>query len=236
VFIGPPWSIVGTGDFNLISTGDILWHNSSTGEIQIWFMDLYKITARATVQGEGGTPVFIGPPWSIVGTGDFSLNGTADILWHNSATGETQIWYMDGYRVGGRATVVAENGSPLFVGPPWNIVGIGDFSQNGTADILWHNSSTGEIQMWFMDGSRVAGRATVVAENGDPVSIGPPWSILGACDYNLNGAADILWHNSSTGETQIWFMDGPRIAARATVVGESGSAVFVGPPWSIVAT
>lgn len=48
--------------------------------------------------------------------------------------------------------------------------------------------------------------------------------------------SDILWYNSSTGETQIWFMDGHRVASRATVLGEDGSAVFVGPPWSIVGT
>ena len=50
---------------------DILWYNSSTGEIQVWFMDRHKLTGRATVLGEDGSAIFIGPPWSIVGTGLF---------------------------------------------------------------------------------------------------------------------------------------------------------------------
>jgi len=49
-------------------------------------------------------------------------------------------------------------------------------------------------------------------------------------------ATDLLWHNSSTGETQIWHMDGHRVSGRATVLGENGSAAFVGLPWSIVGT
>jgi hypothetical protein len=50
----------------------ILWHNSSTGEIQIWFMNKYKLTGSATVLGEDGNPAFVGPPWSIVGISSFS--------------------------------------------------------------------------------------------------------------------------------------------------------------------
>jgi hypothetical protein len=47
---------------------EIIWHNSSTNETQIWFMDRHRLTGRATVLGEDGRPAFVGPPWSIVGT------------------------------------------------------------------------------------------------------------------------------------------------------------------------
>jgi hypothetical protein len=45
----------------------------------------------------------------------------------------------------------------------------------------------------------------------------------------------IIWHNSETHETQIWFMDAERLRRRGTVLGEDGQAVFIGPPFSIVA-
>jgi hypothetical protein len=103
-------------------------------------------------------------------------------------------------------------------------------------DILWHNASTGETQIWFMDDHKVARRATVVGEDGKAALVGPPWAIVGASDFDRDGTADILWHNASTDETQIWFMDDHKVARRATVVGEDGKAVLVGPPWAIVGT
>ena len=69
----------------------------------------------------------------------------SDILWHNSSTGESQIWSVDGAKVSSRATVVGQDGKPVFVGLPWSIVGIRyDASQLGQPDIIWHNSATNE--------------------------------------------------------------------------------------------
>lgn len=48
--------------------------------------------------------------------------------------------------------------------------------------IVWYHNDTGETQLWFMDGHRIASRATVVDENGQFIPIGPPFSIKGAGD------------------------------------------------------
>ncbi|MCU1226578.1 MAG: Ca2+-binding protein toxin [Edaphobacter sp.] len=103
----------------------------------------------------------------------------AEIIWYHSQTGETQIWFMNGARVASRATVLGETGQPTFIGPPFSIVGVGNFNSDGNADILWHNSQTQETQIWFMNGARVASRATVLGETGQPTFIGPPFSIVG---------------------------------------------------------
>jgi hypothetical protein len=229
---------VSAGDFDHNGGSDILWHNASTNEMEIWISEMdrprgaLRVVGRAPVLGEFGNPESVGLPWSIVGTGDFDRNGGADVLWHNESTNETQMWLMDRHRVAGRATVVGEDGNPAFVGLPWSIVGAGDFDRNGGADILWHNESTNETQMWLMDGHRITGRATVVGEDGQPAFVGLPWSIVGAGDFDRNGGADILWHNESTNETQIWLMDRHRVIGRATVVHED-RPLFLGLPWSI---
>jgi hypothetical protein len=169
---------------NLRSTpGEVLWHNSLTNETQIWFMGRHRVTGRATVLAEDGRPAIVGPPWSIVGAGDFKENGVPDIVWHNSATNETQIWFMgEGAifnKITSRATVLAEDGRPAIVGPPWNIVGTGNSLTGDEREILWHNSSTNETQVWFMSRHSVTGRATVLAEDGRPAIVGPPWNIVG---------------------------------------------------------
>ena len=125
----------------------ILWHNSTTQETQIWFMNGCCVASRATVLGQGGKPTFVGPPFRIVGITDLNEDDTADILWHHDTTHETQIWFMNGFGVASRATVLGEDGKPTFVGPPFSIVGASERTRSGTAEILWHHSGTGEIHL-----------------------------------------------------------------------------------------
>jgi hypothetical protein len=110
---------------------DILWHHSITHETQVWYMDGHRLVDRGTVLGLDGNPAFIGPPFSIVGIGDMNGNGKADIVWYNSVTGETQVWYMDGHQLVDRGTVLGLDGNPAFIGPPFSIVGTGDFGGGG---------------------------------------------------------------------------------------------------------
>jgi hypothetical protein len=56
----------------------------------------------------------------------------SDILWYNSSTGETQVWYMDGHRLVDRGTVLGLDGNAVFIGPPFSIVGVGDMIQVGS--------------------------------------------------------------------------------------------------------
>jgi hypothetical protein len=113
---------------------EIVFHNSSSRETQIWFMDGGKIAKRRTVKAAGGSPIFVGVPWKIVGAGDFKFgggltpNGGADILWVNTLNQQTQIWTMDGDRIIDKAPIISEekNGrNNMTVGPPWQIIGLG---------------------------------------------------------------------------------------------------------------
>ncbi|WP_107383005.1 FG-GAP repeat domain-containing protein [Streptomyces agglomeratus] len=231
--VGPPWNIVGAiFDPFVFGRPNILWHNSSTNETQIWGMFNHAVNHRATVVDEQRHPTVVGPPWSIVATRD----DKPAVVWQNSDTHETQIWFMNDHVRTGRATVVDENGDRTVVGHPWNIVGAGNFNGDGKDDILWQNSDTHETQIWFMNGHKRTGRATVVDENGDRTVVGHPWNIVGAGNFNGDGKDDILWQNSDTHETQIWFMNGHKRTGRATVVDENGDRTVVGPPWNIVAT
>jgi hypothetical protein len=158
------------------------------------------------------------------------------ILWHNSLTEETQIWFMNDEWVARRATVLDENGAAIFVGPPWRITGTTDMARDGGWIIAWHNGGTDQTQIWFMNGDRITRRANVVDENGAGIVVGPPWRIVGTADMDRSGQPDIVWHNSWTGETQIWFMNGERIVRRANVLDEHGAGIVIGPPFRIVGT
>jgi hypothetical protein len=37
-------------------------------------------------------------------------------------------------------------------------------------------------------------------------AIAPPWQVVATADYNADGYTDIIWHNSQTGQVQLWLM------------------------------
>jgi hypothetical protein len=112
-----------------------------------------------------------------------------------------------------------------------------DFNLDGDIDILWHNplgsdsdpdhGIFGTSQIWFMNGAT----ARVAAENipggsgsagnfgggansgsgGSPGvgGSGPStWEPVGINLFSGDNHPDILWHNGSTGATQVWYMNG----------------------------
>ena len=242
IFVGPPWRIVAAYKFRII------WHNDTTNETQIWFMSSARarIARRATVQDENGEPILVGPPWRVVGAAQMSSAPLApsSIIWHNGTTNETQIWFMNdaelvdnGERIVRRVTVQDENNQPIFVGLPWRIVG------THLQQIVWHNDSTHETQIWEVREGRISRRVTVQDENGQPIFVGPPWRIVGTADFNRDALhqtqrSDIVWHNDTTNETQIWIRaeEGQRIARRVTALDENNKPIFVGLPWRVVAS
>ena len=91
-------------------------------------------------------------------------NGDSDILWQNTSSGQVSIWEMSGNTLVGGGPV-----SPN-PGPSWQAIGTGDFTHDGFSDdILFQNSSTGQVSIWEMEGNSIAG--------GGPVSPnpGPSW-------------------------------------------------------------
>jgi len=50
---------------------------------------------------------------------------------------------------------------------------------------------------------------------------------VGAGDYNADGKPDILWSQTSSGETDFWYMNGITVAGSAYVTP-------IPPPWTIV--
>jgi hypothetical protein len=195
------WLIAGVGDFNDDGKADILWRNSSSGEVYLWLMD------GTTIQSQGSLGS-VTSDWVIQGMGDFNDDGNADIVWRNTTSGEVYLWLMNG------TTIQSQGGVAESVPPSsgWAIAGVGDFNDDGTSDILWQNSTSGEVYIWFMDGTTIQSQAGVAV-----VSPSSGWAIQGVGDFNDDGSADILWRNSPSGEVYLWLMNGLTIASQGGV-------------------
>src|SRR5579863_4019548 len=153
-----------------------MWRNTN-GDAGLWL----------TTAGGGFTTVDFGVisnDWQMQGAGDFNGDGKADILWRNNVTGQVGEWLSKpgtGYQ-GFTMPIIAT------VATSWKIQGIGDFSGDGLADILWRNTN-GDTGIWLT--TSTGGFTTV-----DFGVISTSWVIQGVGDYNGDGKADILWRNT----------------------------------------
>ncbi|KJU81892.1 FG-GAP repeat-containing protein [Candidatus Magnetobacterium bavaricum] len=98
-----------------------------------------------------------------------------------------------------------------------------DFNGDGKSDILLHNTNTGDIYMWFMNGFAIANGGFAVG------NLASDWQIKAVSDFNGDGKSDILFHNTNTGDIYMYIMDGATIA--------NWGPVFTGLPsdWQIKA-
>ena len=105
----------------------------------------------------------------------------------------------------------------------WRIAATPDLNRDGYPDLLWQNSTTGEVVYWLMDGITRLDYATLVKK------ISPAWQLVGSADLDHNGSADLLWQNTTTREVVYWLMDG--------VTRTSYGTLYSGIPteWKIVA-
>jgi hypothetical protein len=211
--VAAPWAIVGQRDFNGDGNADILWRNTTTGDVAMWEMNGTTIVNPSTT-GLGNVPT----AWSVVGTGDFNGDGMADILWRNTTTGDLAIWEMNGTTILNPSTSGVGNAALN-----WTVVGVGDFNGDGKADILWRNSTNGNLAIWEMNGTAVTSSTTFA-------NLPSAWFVAGTGDFNGDRKSDILLQDNS-GDVAIWEMNGTTITnANASGVGNLSTV------WSVAVT
>lgn len=131
---------------------------------------------------------------------DFDGDGSADIVFRNHRTGDTQILLVKG-----------ENYDTEFFSIPrvsdknWKMSGTGDFNKDGSVDIVWRNYRTGDNGIWLMNGT-----TSEMNKVSLPRFSNTDWHIEGTGDFNKDGNVDILWRNYHTGDNMIWPMNGTR--------------------------
>jgi hypothetical protein len=221
---GPDWKAIGIGteELNGLGVSNILWQNTD-GQAAIFETNPFSGIVGT---GEAGGVVSLnpGPSWRAIGTGDFNDDGLADILWQN-ANGQVSIWEMNGNNlIGGGAVEIAGGTTSLNPGPSWKAIGTGDFNDDKRSDILFQNTSTGQVSIWEMNGNHLIG--------GGPVSPnpGPSWKAIGTGDFNHDAFSDILFQNTISGQLSIWEMNENKL------VGGGPVSPNPGPSWHAIGT
>ncbi len=183
-----PW------DFNNDGNADLLWQRDADDHVSEWYMDdSFGINSNlATVEGTA--------PGKLVGMADINEDGINDYIWTFQLRNRqiVTVWKMNLDRTIQSSVELGR------VAAPYVYRGVGDMNSDGHEDILWQNSLTGKVIVWYLDGNET--KLGYAALTG---SI-PVYHLQLVEDFNADGNDDLIWQGESGGKTRIlvWFMNG----------------------------
>ncbi len=211
------WKIAGTGDIDGDGVEDLIWHNASTGRVIIWFLDPDGVYHR----NQQVLDANLSTSWVIKGVEDMNQDGVPDLIWHQSTTGRTHIWALNA----AGEFVSGWDVSDTYPATTWSIRGVADMNHDSYPDLIWHQSTTGRAQIWFLDDAGTYASAT----NVSTVNPATAWKIMGVADMNQDTNPDLIWHHATTGRVHIWFLD----ATGNYVSGSDVASVNLSTTWRI---
>ena len=137
---------------------------------------------------------------SAVVTGTWATNSSEKTVSFPPTPGAfLRIRYLNSYCYAAEhnvAGVAATNQPPVGVPTPYDLNG------DGKTDIVWRNTTTGDVAGWLGNGLTL-GQTGVIAAGLDSA-----WIIKGMGDLDGDGKADIVWRNTTTGDVAGWLGNG----------------------------
>ena len=79
-----------------------------------------------------------------------------------------------------------------------------DFDLDGLADLVWQHEGTGDLVVWFMNGTTMTSNSALTPGQVADTN----WKVIGTGDFNHDGKADLLWHHRTQGLLAAWMMNG----------------------------
>jgi len=94
------------------------------------------------------------------------------------------------------------------------VKGVGDFNKDGTNEILFRHSSTGQVVIWHLtNGLRTSSNV--------PVASSTVYVVEGTGDYNADVTADIMFRHNSNGQVVFWMITNDLRSSSAVPGGPS---------------
>ena len=182
-------------DFDGDGVSDLFWRQGQMGG----FMMLWPWASKqAYFECPLPCPPYVGlPPWLNQAVGDFDGDGSSDVFYRNTKTGQNEIVLRAFYE---RPGVTIQN-------QDWQVVGAGDFDGDDRSDLFWRNRRTGQNIIW--KGGVYEGLVweVVVPDQN--------WQVVAIGDFDGDGRSDLFWKHATSGRNIIWW--GGRSASRVEV-------------------
>ena len=192
------WTVFGASGYSGSDIGEIFWRDTA-GDLAVWIMNGAQLVSTASL---GNVPT----SWTVAGA-----DGGGDIFWRDTA-GDLAVWQVRGPQLVQSAGLGTVPGN-------WVIAGLGDFNGDGATDILWRDTNTGTVAIWFLT-------STFAVQSIASLGVVPStWTVAQTGDYNGDGKSDILWTDTA-GDVAMWIMNGATVSSS---IGVSN----VGPSWQV---
>ena len=97
----------------------------------------------------------------------------------------------------------------------WIIAGVGDLDGDENADIIYRNTTTGDVAASLMNGLTVSESAIITS------GVSLEWVIENVADLNGDGKADLVYRNMTmtTGDVAATLMDGLTVSELGFIAG-----------------
>jgi hypothetical protein len=161
------WQIRGVGDVDGDGKADLIWQHATEGWVAAWLMNGTQVLQSTFLS----IPRASDPHWQIVGAGDTDGDRRADIIWQHDTEGWLAVWSMNGINVLRTQLLGFDRASDLM----WHVRGVGDVNGDGHSDVIWQNDATGQLGVWFIDGSLVISQRLLSIENAGDLN----WRVVG---------------------------------------------------------
>jgi hypothetical protein len=196
------WVIVGIADMNKDGYKDLIFQNTVSDYVGIWYMKANnQVLGQAVVTNAASSGFTPGAAarthsstWRIIGVADFDGDGEMELMFRSAIWNAVSIWKLkDGQFLGAVSLPNLASG--------FEASGIGDFNGDGIADVVWHDRSSGTTHIWTMNRQTVATQTTLVNGGGSN-----GWEIAAIADMNFDGIDDLIWRNSLTDQSAVWLI------------------------------